>query len=144
MIEIGRVCVKLAGRDAGKKCVIIDNTDNNFVLIDGETRRRKCNVSHLEPLNKTVKISKNASHSDVVKVFKDMGIELKEKKPKKASEKPKSSRSSTKSASEKPKKQSSSKSKKTEKSSSKKKEKEEGSTTKAKDVSAKKSGKNSK
>lgn len=83
MIEVGRICVKLAGRDAGKKCVILDNIDKSFVTIDGETRRRKCNVTHLEPTNKTVKIAKNAAHKDVVKVFKDLGIELKEKKPRK-------------------------------------------------------------
>lgn len=84
MIEVGRVCVKIAGRDAGKKCVIIDNIDNSFVMIDGETRRRKCNIAHLEPLNKTVKLSKNASHDSVKKVFKEMGIELEDTKPKDA------------------------------------------------------------
>lgn len=99
MIEIGRVCVKLAGRDAGKRCVIIDNIDKNFVLIDGETRRKKCNIVHLEPLSKTVKLSKKASHENVVKVFKDMGIELKEKKPKKVSERPRPARGKTERAS---------------------------------------------
>ena len=57
-IEIGRLCVKLAGRDAGKKGVIIDILDEKFVLIDGETLRRICNVLHLEPLNQVLKISK--------------------------------------------------------------------------------------
>ena len=56
MIEIGRVIVKLAGRDAGKKGLIIDILDNKFVMIDGETRRRKCNILHLEPLNQVVKV----------------------------------------------------------------------------------------
>ena len=48
-IEIGRICVKTAGRDASKKCVIIDLLDDKYVLIDGETRRRKCNIIHIEP-----------------------------------------------------------------------------------------------
>ena len=113
MIEVGRICVKLAGRDAGKKCVIVDNIDKNFVMIDGETRRRKCNVQHLEPLNKTVKISKNASHDNVVKVFKDLGIELVEKKPRKATTRPK--RQKVVKKSEKPKKEKSSKAKKEDK-----------------------------
>jgi len=43
----GRICVKTAGRDAGLKCVIVDVLDDKFVLIDGETRRRKCNILHL-------------------------------------------------------------------------------------------------
>ena len=28
MFDIGRVCMKIAGRDAGKKCVIIDVVDD--------------------------------------------------------------------------------------------------------------------
>jgi large subunit ribosomal protein L14e len=58
MYQIGRLCVKLAGRDARKKCVIIDVLDNNFVMIDGQTRRKKCNIRHLEPLDKVLKIKK--------------------------------------------------------------------------------------
>jgi len=73
MINIGRICVKTAGRDAGKKCVVVDVLDQNYVLIDGETRRRKCNVMHLEPLDKTVDIKKNASHADVAKAFEALG-----------------------------------------------------------------------
>ena len=56
MIEIGRLCIKTAGRDAGLKCIIVDILDDKFVLIDGETRRRKCNILHLEPLKDVVKI----------------------------------------------------------------------------------------
>ena len=35
MLEVGRLCIKLAGRDAGKKAVVVENIDSNFVLIDG-------------------------------------------------------------------------------------------------------------
>jgi ribosomal protein L14E/L6E/L27E len=41
MIEIGRLVVKLAGRDAGLKGVIIEILANNYVLIDVQVRRRK-------------------------------------------------------------------------------------------------------
>ncbi len=92
MIEIGRVCVKLAGRDASKKCVIVDILDDKFVLIDGETRRRKCNVLHIEPLNQVVKINKNASHDEVSKVLKELGIETRETKPKQKTQRPKAKR----------------------------------------------------
>ncbi|WP_457611716.1 KOW motif-containing protein, partial [Methanocaldococcus sp.] len=34
-IEIGRVCIKTLGREAGNTCVIVDILDKNFVLIDG-------------------------------------------------------------------------------------------------------------
>ncbi|MBI2129612.1 50S ribosomal protein L14e [Candidatus Woesearchaeota archaeon] len=89
MFEIGRVCVKLAGRDAGLKCVVVDVLEDRFVLIDGETRRRKCNILHLEPLSQVLKVEKNASHDDVAKAFKELGIELTATKPKQKTEKPK-------------------------------------------------------
>ena len=88
MIEIGRLCVKIAGRDAGKKAVIIDILDDKFVLLDGETRRRKCNILHVEPLNQKVDIKKNASHEDVSKALKEIGIEARRTKPKKKATKP--------------------------------------------------------
>ncbi len=83
MIEVGRLVVKLAGRDAGLKGIIVDVVDDNYVLIDGQVRRKKCNIKHLEPLDKVVKISKNADHKEVVAEFKKLGIEIKEKKAKK-------------------------------------------------------------
>jgi len=92
MIEIGRLCVKLAGRDAGKKALIIDILDDKFVLIDGETRRRRCNILHLEPLTQVVKIKKNSSHDEVAKALKEIGVEARETKPKPKSQKPKTKR----------------------------------------------------
>ena len=89
MIEIGRLAVKIAGRDAGLKCVIIDILDNNLVLIDGETRRRKCNIKHLELLPKIIKIKQKSDHAAVVAEFKKLGSEIKDKKSKKAAERPK-------------------------------------------------------
>ena len=88
MIEVGRVCVKIAGRDSRKKCVVVDIVDDNFVTIDGETRRKRCNVKHLEPLDNVIKIRKGASHDIVVKEFKTLGIEIKEKKSKEKKERP--------------------------------------------------------
>lgn len=81
MIKIGRLCMKIAGRDAGKHCLIVEVLDNKNVLIDGETRRRKCNLNHLEPLDKVAKLKKSASHYAVVEQLKKLGIEVKEKKP---------------------------------------------------------------
>jgi large subunit ribosomal protein L14e len=74
MIEIGRVCVKIAGRDAGKKCVVVELLDKNLVMIDGETRRRKCNLEHIEPLDKKVEIKKGASHEEVIAALKSAGL----------------------------------------------------------------------
>jgi large subunit ribosomal protein L14e len=82
MFDIGRVCMKIAGRDAGKKCVIIDVIDAHYVLVDGQTRRRKCNIKHLEPLTQTVQVTKNAPEPEVVRVLKELNIFVEEKKPK--------------------------------------------------------------
>ena len=89
MFEIGRLCVKIAGRDAGKKCVVIDVLKENYVLIDGLTRRRKCNITHLEPLKEKIDLKKNASAEDVKKAFKKLGMEIIAKKSKKSSARPK-------------------------------------------------------
>ncbi len=93
--EVGSLCAKLTGRDAGKECLIVKKLDNAMVLIDGNTRRRKCNVHHLEFLGKKAKIKENASHEEVMSALKGFGIkpikrvgpkpkkEKKEEKPKK-------------------------------------------------------------
>ena len=92
MIEIGRLCVKIAGRDAGKKAIIIDILNDKYVLIDGETRRRKCNILHIEILNQVVSIEKNPSHEEVAKVLKEIGIETRQTKPKLKTERTKKKR----------------------------------------------------
>ena len=89
MIQIGRLCMKTAGRDAGCKCVVVDILDDNYVLIDGETRRRKCNVLHLEPLKEVIDIKKGASHENIKAEFKKLKLEFRETKPKEKKERPK-------------------------------------------------------
>jgi len=79
MIEIGRLCVKTAGRDAGKEALIVEVLDKNFVLIDGNTRRRKTNVDHLELLPKKAELKKGASHEEVQKALKSLGVDAEKK-----------------------------------------------------------------
>jgi large subunit ribosomal protein L14e len=72
-IEVGRICVKLFGREAGLKCVIVDLIDKNFVLVTGPKKvnglkRRRTNVKHLEPTDEMIDVKKGASDDDVVKV----------------------------------------------------------------------------
>lgn len=56
-IEVGRICIKLAGREAGEKCVIIEVIDDKFVEIVGiNMKNRRCNVKHLEPTEATMEI----------------------------------------------------------------------------------------
>ncbi len=77
MFEVGKVCMKIAGRDAGKLAVIVEILDEPYVMIDGEVRRRKCNILHLEPIERKVDIKKGATHTDVVKA---LGIKEEKKK----------------------------------------------------------------
>lgn len=74
IFAVGRVCVKLAGRDAGKKCVILNVNDDSSVLIDGQTRRRVCNVAHLEPTTQILEIAENADHESVIKAFASVDV----------------------------------------------------------------------
>ncbi len=56
-IEVGRVCVKIAGREAGEKCVIVEIIDDKFVEVVGTSiKNRRCNIKHLEPVDQTVEI----------------------------------------------------------------------------------------
>ena len=57
-IEVGRVCVKIAGREAGEKCAIVEIIDENFVEVVGEAvKNRRCNIAHLEPTEDTIDVS---------------------------------------------------------------------------------------
>ncbi|MEB3859730.1 MAG: 50S ribosomal protein L14e [Desulfurococcales archaeon] len=78
-IEVGRICVKLRGREAGRKCVIVDIIDASFVLVTGPksltgVKRRRVNISHIEPLDKKVEISKGASDEEVVRALEEAGL----------------------------------------------------------------------
>jgi len=78
--QIGRVCVKLAGRDAGGKCVLVDVIDKNTVLVTGpktltNVRRRKVNVSHLAFTPKKITIHENADDETVLKAIREEGLE---------------------------------------------------------------------
>jgi large subunit ribosomal protein L14e len=73
-IDVGRICVKLTGRETGKKCVIVDVIDKNFALITGPkavtgVRRRRTNVDHLEPTVEMVELKKGATDDEVEKAL---------------------------------------------------------------------------
>jgi len=69
-LDIGRLCIKKAGRDAGYKAVIIGKVENGRVLIDGiDVRRKKVSIAHIEPLPQKIDITENANHETVVKAL---------------------------------------------------------------------------
>jgi large subunit ribosomal protein L14e len=76
--EVGRICVKLSGREAGKKCVVVDLTDKSFVLITGPkeltgVRRRRVNIGHIEPLQESIELKRGASDEEVTEALKSAG-----------------------------------------------------------------------
>jgi len=78
-LEVGRVCVKTAGREAGKYCVVLKKLDDAFVLITGPktltgVKRRRCNIEHLEPTSFSVKIEAEATDSVVIKAYDAIGL----------------------------------------------------------------------
>lgn len=100
MFEVGRVCLKTAGREAGKYCVIVKKMDENFVMVTGpksltRVKRRRCNINHLEPLTERIKIKSDASDGEVLKAYKEdsvfarLGLEKPKKAKKAEPEKPK-------------------------------------------------------
>jgi len=77
-IEVGRVCVKLSGREAGRKCVIIDLTDKSFVMITGPKsvtgiKRRRVNINHIEPLQDKIEVTRGVSDEEVSEALKASG-----------------------------------------------------------------------
>lgn len=78
-IEVGKICVKVVGREAGKKCVIVDVVDKNFALITGPKevtgiKRRRANVEHLQPTTDCVEIKRGATDDEITAALKTAGI----------------------------------------------------------------------
>jgi large subunit ribosomal protein L14e len=79
LVEVGRICVKTHGRETGKKCVVVERVDKNFVLITGpqevtDVRRRRSNVDHLDPTSKRVDIKAGAEDSAIVNAIKSANL----------------------------------------------------------------------
>jgi large subunit ribosomal protein L14e len=77
-IEVGKICVKTLGREAGKKCIIVEIVDQNFVLITGpkaitSVKRRRANVNHVKPTNEIIEIRKGATDEEITEALKAAG-----------------------------------------------------------------------
>ena len=48
--------------------------DKNFVVIDGNVKRRRCNLKHLEATDKTVEIEKGASTEEAKMALDTAGL----------------------------------------------------------------------
>ena len=78
-LEVGRVCMKIAGRESGKYCVVLKKEGEAFVLITGPRiltgiKRRKCNIEHLEPLPHMLEIKEGASDEEILAAYEKAGL----------------------------------------------------------------------
>jgi large subunit ribosomal protein L14e len=78
-IEIGRICIKSVGKESGRKCVVVDIIDQNFVLVTGPKsvsgiKRRRVNIKHLIPLDKLINIPKGANDEEVLAQLKNSNL----------------------------------------------------------------------
>lgn len=77
-IEVGRICVKITGREAGRKCIIVNIIDENFALITGPRKvsgikRRRVNISHIEPTEVKIDIIREAADEEIVQALTKIG-----------------------------------------------------------------------
>jgi len=77
-VEVGRICVKIAGREAGRKCIVVDVIDKNFALITGPkqltgVKRRRVNINHIEPTTEKIDIKRGASDEEVIEALEKAG-----------------------------------------------------------------------
>ncbi len=77
-VEVGRICVKTAGRQVGKKCVIVDVMDKSFVLVTGPKavtgiKRKRANINHIMPLEDKLDLKRGASDEEVTQTLTAAG-----------------------------------------------------------------------
>lgn len=79
VLDVGRVCMKLAGREAGMMCVIVKGAEGgkdkkSFMLVTGPkyltgVKRRKVNVNHVEPTQYRLEIKEDENDEEILKVW---------------------------------------------------------------------------
>jgi len=77
-MKTGDIILKISGRDAGNIGTITEVLDNNYVVIDGNTRKRKCNIKHLEFLGKNIPVRKDTDRNNILDLIKKAGFQFKE------------------------------------------------------------------
>ncbi|MBI2546851.1 MAG: 50S ribosomal protein L14e [Candidatus Aenigmarchaeota archaeon] len=78
-VDVGTVCMKIVGREAGGICCVVKPANGNFVTITGPKlltgiKRRKCNIAHLEPSSIKVELKEDATDEDVLEAYKKAGV----------------------------------------------------------------------
>lgn len=79
ILEIGRICLKIAGRETGRYCVIVGKEEGDFVMVSGPkaitgVKRRRCNILHLEPLQHRFEIDSKTDDAKLEEIWKKSGL----------------------------------------------------------------------
>ena len=69
-LEVGSVCIKTSGREKGKRCIVVDLMDKNFILVTGPpkltgVKRRRVNIKHLQTTDEKINIKKGSTDDEV-------------------------------------------------------------------------------
>jgi large subunit ribosomal protein L14e len=79
-LEIGSICVKTFGREKGKRCVVVDLIDKNFVVVTGPpkitgVKRRRANVRHLGQTTDKINIKKGSTDEEIAQFLEKSKIQ---------------------------------------------------------------------
>ena len=87
VLEIGRVCLKLVGREAGKYAVVLKpagkaKDEKSFVFVTGPrlltgVKRRRCNIDHLKATEYKLEIAEDAPDEQVITAYEKAGLIIK-------------------------------------------------------------------
>ncbi len=94
-LDVGQICMKVVGREAGMLCVVLKNVKDekskkagSFVMVTGPKlltgiKRRKANINHLESTKYKLEIKEEATDEEVYKAWEESALikKLKLKKP---------------------------------------------------------------
>ena len=88
MIEVGSVCMKNTGREAGRYCVVVKKINSSFVFATGPklltgVKRRRANVDHLNATEYKIEIKEDATDEEVIAAMEKLNLitKLKLKRP---------------------------------------------------------------
>lgn len=87
VLEVGRVCLKLAGREAGSYCAVVkpagkSKDEKSFVFVTGPklltgVKRRRSNIEHLQATEYKLEIPEDATDEAVIAAYEKAGLIIK-------------------------------------------------------------------
>lgn len=84
VLELGRVCMKIAGREAGRYAVVIkpagkNKEEKSFVFVTGPklltgVKRRRSNIEHLQATEYKLEVAEDAADEQVIAAYEKAGL----------------------------------------------------------------------